>query len=195
MFSMDGRRKKLNELYASYEEEVAEFKKAAVCTSGCAFCCTDVGNIDINTLEGIIIQERVSTLGEQAEEINARLVQNKREREKGRHSRCPFLKEDSTCIIYDIRPFSCRQLYSVRLCISAPVVHRQAVEAARQTVRKIQQLDMNGYSGHISYILYLLAQKVIRNQYLLGKSDPGKIADFGKSHGILINRFAASGRF
>ncbi len=193
MFSLDARRKKLNEIYAAYEDEVAEFKKAAVCTVGCAFCCTEVGNIDMNTLEGIIIQDHVSAFGERVgTEIGARLLRNKEEREKGRLARCPFLKDDSTCSIYDIRPFSCRQLYSVKLCTSAPVMHRQAYEASRKTIRKIQQLDVNGYSGHISYILFLLAQKAFRNQYLLGKSNPGGIADFGKSHGILINRFAVS---
>lgn len=195
MFSLDARRKKLNELYAAYEDEVAEFKKAAVCTVGCAFCCTDVGNIDINTLEGIIIQERINSLGEQiAAETGRRLIQNKGEREMGRLSRCPFLKEDRTCLVYDIRPFSCRQLYSVKPCISAPVIHRRAVEASSETIRKIQQLDLSGYSGHITYVLYLLTQRYFRNKYLLGTSDPGEIADFGKSHGILINRFAVSGR-
>lgn len=195
MFSLNARRKKLNELYAAYEDEVVEFKKAAVCTVGCAFCCTEVGNIDINTLEGIIIQDRMPAFGERIDaEISTRLLRNKEERKQGRLARCPFLKEDSTCSIYDIRPFSCRQLYSVKLCISAPVMHRRAYEASRKLVQEIQQLDINGYSGHISYILFLLTRKAFRNQYLLGKSDPGEIADFGKSHGILINRFAVSGR-
>jgi Fe-S-cluster containining protein len=184
------KRKKLEELYSQYEKEVDEFKKSAVCVKGCADCCIDVGNIDITTLEGIIIYNRMATFEELLKsEIKARLAQNKMEREKGRLSRCAFLKEDKTCMIYDIRPFSCRRLYSVKKCDGeSPTIHRQALNLARQTVKKIQQLDFSGYSGHISYILYLLGKEKFRKLYLRGKLKPQKIADFGRSHGILINR-------
>ncbi|MCD4754502.1 MAG: YkgJ family cysteine cluster protein, partial [Deltaproteobacteria bacterium] len=107
------KRKKLKELYNQYEEGVAKFKKSAACVKGCADCCIDVGNIDITTLEGIIIHDRVATFEEPLKsEIKARLAQNKMERENGGLSRCAFLKADKTCMIYDIRPFSCRWLYS-----------------------------------------------------------------------------------
>jgi Fe-S-cluster containining protein len=184
------KRKKLKELYSQYEKDVAEFKKSAVCVKGCADCCIDVGNIDITTLEGIIIHDRVATFEEPLKlEIKTRLAKNKIEREKGRLSRCAFLKADKTCMIYDIRPFSCRRLYSVKKCDGAsPTIHRQALNLAGQTVKKIQRLDFNGYSGHISYILYLLDREEFRKLYMRGKFRPQKIADFGQSHGILINR-------
>ncbi|MBW1717643.1 MAG: hypothetical protein JRJ77_17835 [Deltaproteobacteria bacterium] len=54
----------------------------------------------------------------------------------------------------------------------------------------MQRLDDTGYSGHISFILYLLDKPGFRKLYLSGGFDPGKIARFGKSHGIVINRFA-----
>jgi hypothetical protein len=63
----------------------------------------------------------------------------------------------------------------------------QALNLAKQTVKKIQQLDSSGYSGHISYILFLLDKEEFRKRYLRGKFKPQKIADFGQSHGILIN--------
>ena len=184
------KREKLKELYSQYEKDVAEFKKSAACVKGCANCCIDVGNIDITTLEGIIIHDRMAGFEEPLKsEIKARLALNKRHRENGMLSRCAFLKVDKTCIIYDIRPFSCRWLYSVKKCDGAsPTVHRRALNLAKQTVKKIQQLDYTGYSGHISYILFLLDKKEFRKLYLSGKSKPQKIADFGKSHGILINR-------
>lgn len=184
------KRTKLKELYSQYEEDVAEFKKSAACVKGCADCCIGVGNIDITTFEGIIIHDRLATFkGPLKSEIKARLAQNKMERENGRLSRCAFLRADKTCMIYDIRPFSCRWLYSVKKCIGgSPTIHRQALTLAKQTVKKIQQLDFSGYSGHISYILYLLDKKEFRNLYLRGKFKPQKIADFGRSHGILINR-------
>jgi len=185
------KRKKLKELYSQYEKDVAEFKRSAACVKCCADCCIDVGNIDITTLEGIIIHDRVATFEEPLKsEIRARLAQNKMQREKGRLSRCAFLKADKTCMIYDIRPFSCRWLYSVKKCDGAsPTIHRKAINLAKQTVKKIQQLDPSGYSGHISYILFLLDKKEFRKLYLRGKFKPQKIADFGRSHGILINRF------
>jgi Fe-S-cluster containining protein len=184
------KREKLKELYSQYEKDVAEFKKSAACVKGCADCCIDVGNIDITTLEGIIIHDRVNTFEKSLKsEIKTGLAKNKMEREKGRLSRCAFLKADNTCMIYNIRPFSCRRLYSVKKCDGAsPTIHRQALNLAGQTVKKIQRLDSSGYSGHISYILFLLDGEEFRKLYLYGKFKPQKIADFGRSHGILINR-------
>ncbi|MEA3385349.1 MAG: YkgJ family cysteine cluster protein [Thermodesulfobacteriota bacterium] len=184
------KRKKLKELYNQYEKDVAEFKKSAACVKGCADCCINVGNIDITTLEGMIIHDRVSMFEEPLKsEIKARLAQNMMQREKGKLSRCAFLQADKTCMTYDIRPFSCRWLYSVKKCDGAsPIIHRKASNLARQIVKKIQWLDPTGYSGHISYILFLLDKEEFRKPYLCGKFKPQQIADFGRSHGILINR-------
>jgi Fe-S-cluster containining protein len=193
MMDIEEKKENLRELYEQYEEDVAEFKKAAACEAGCANCCIDVEDVDIITLEGIIIRERMATFDRSVQaEIRARLAQNKEEREEGKLSRCAFLRADNTCMIYDIRPFSCRQLYSVKRCNGAPpTIHRQAVNLARQTVDKMQRLDFGGYSGHISYILYLLAKEDFRRRYLHGRSDPRKIVNFGRSHGIVINRFVS----
>jgi hypothetical protein len=57
-------------------------------------------------------------------------------------------------------------------------------------VKEIQRLDNTGYSGHISFILHLLGMAEFRKAYLSGAFNPALIADFGKSHGIIINRFA-----
>ncbi len=187
------KKKRLEELYGQYERGVAEFKKSAACIKGCATCCIYVGNIDITTLEGIIIYERLATLKEPIKsEIRARLIQNKIDREMKKLSQCPFLRKDRTCMIYDIRPFSCRRLYSIRRCNGgSPIIHRQALEMANQILKKIQQLDSKGYSGHISYILYLLDKREFRKAYLCDRFNPQKIANFGKTHGILINQYIA----
>ena len=93
-------------------------------------------------------------------------------------------KKDAVC-----RPFSCRRLYSLRRCSDGgPMVHRQAMAVARQTIIEIQHLDKNGYSGHHSFILYLLDQQEFRSFYRSGGFEPQKIMQFGKSHGIVINR-------
>jgi hypothetical protein len=151
-----------------------------------------MGNIDIVTLEGFVILEHI---GSQPDEFQAameeKIALNKAEKEKGLKPPCPFLKENRTCLIYAVRPFSCRQLYSVRECgDTGPAAHRQAVEAARATVREIQQLDETGYSGHISYILHLLEDNSFRKLYLSGGFAPERIMKFGKTHGLIINRVA-----
>jgi len=179
------------EIYNRFERDVSEFKKAAVCQIGCADCCINVGNVDITTLEGIIIHERINTLAKPLKaEIQKRLAQNRAEKENNKFAKCAFLKEDNTCLIYDIRPFSCRRLYSVEKCNGGPpIIHRQAVKLANEVVRELQYLDDTGYSGHLSFILYLLDKPKFKKAYLSGKFDPRKIKDFGISHNILINRF------
>jgi Fe-S-cluster containining protein len=183
---------RLREVYLGYEKAAEEFKRQAVCRRGCTSCCTIVGNVDVVTLEGLIIRERIAGMPPDAgEKIMKRLAENKSRYERGTQADCAFLDGDGACVIYDIRPFSCRQLYSVRECSGGgPTVHRQAVALSRQTVREIQGLDESGYSGHLSYILHLLDGKEFREVYLSGGLDPGRIRKFAKSHGIVINRFA-----
>ncbi len=191
--NIEEKKEKLQEIYNQYEKDVGEFKKAAACVIGCADCCIDVGKIDITTLEGIIIYEQIAIFEEPLRsEIKAKLLQNKAESEERKLVRCAFLKEDNSCLIYHIRPFSCRQLYSVRKCNGAsPTIHRHALELARQTMEKMQRLDSNGYSGHISYILHLLDDRNFRESYLRRRFEPQKIAEFGRSHKIFINRFVS----
>jgi len=191
--NIEEKKRKLWELYDQYEIDVAEFKKDAACTIGCADCCTDVGNIDITTLEGILIRGQIESFEEPLRsEIKKKIEKNKSESEQKKFVRCAFLKDDNTCLIYPIRPFSCRHLYSIRKCSGEPpTIHRGAVELAKKTVREIQRLDFNGYSGHISYILYLLDNRNFRETYLSGRFKPEKIASFGRSHKIVINRLAS----
>jgi hypothetical protein len=70
------------------------------------------------------------------------------------------------------------------------MAHRQAVDSARSTVREIQKLDDSGYSGHISYIIHLLEDLPFRKLYFSGGFAPEQIMKFGKTHGLIINRFA-----
>ena len=186
------KKKQLREIYERYEAEARPFKKEAICQVGCAYCCTDVGDVDITTLEGLIIWERLNTLPRPLrQQIQKKIVQNRQEKEQARIAPCPFLKDDDTCLVYDIRPFSCRQLYSLEECrVKGPTVHRQAVDIAKATVKDLQRLDDTGYSGHFSFILHLFERAQFKKLYLSGGFDPGKIASFGKSHSLTINRFA-----
>lgn len=185
------KKERLEAIYERFDADALEFKKDAICKIGCTYCCTDVGNVDIVTLEGVIIGEKVNRLPQPLKgQVKKKISQNRREKEKEKIARCPFLKEDDTCLIYEVRPFSCRQLYSIRQCRGrGPTVHRQATELAKEAVREIQHLDDTGYSGHVTFILYLLDKPGFRKLYLSGGFDPGEIAKFGKTHRIVINRF------
>jgi hypothetical protein len=185
---------RLTEIYATYEAAAREFKREAVCRAGCAFCCTHYGPLDILTLEGCVIQAWLAArTRSQRASLSKKITENRRARESGQAARCPFLDGRDTCRIYPLRPFSCRQLYSLRPCSGiGPTVHRAAAALARATVLRLQQLDETGYSGHLTFILALLDQPDFRRTYSSGGFDPGRIMAFGKSHGIVINRLAAS---
>lgn len=184
------KQERLREIYDRFEREVSGFKSQAVCGLGCAFCCTYMGDIDITTLEGLIIRGKIDTFSDSVKELILNGVEEDRKKKKsGIKSRCPFLAEKGACLIYDVRPFSCRQLYSVRKCDDkGPMVHRQAVDLARSTVREIQKLDDTGYSGHHSYIIHLLDQSDFEKLYRAGGFDPARISEYGKLHSISINR-------
>jgi Fe-S-cluster containining protein len=190
--TFEEKKEQLRNIYDRFEQETKPYRQQAFCKAGCSFCCTFMGNIDILTLEGLIITEHIEC---QPEEFQAELKRLSKEnmtlKESGQKPPCSFLHENNTCQIYTIRPFSCRQLYSVRECgVSGPMAHRQAVDVARSTVREIQKLDDTGYSGHISYIIDLLDDPSFRKLYLSGGFAPEEIMKFGKAHGLIINRFA-----
>jgi Fe-S-cluster containining protein len=189
----EDKKQKLQQIYERFEGDARSYKQHAICKIGCSYCCTDVGNVDINTLEGLVIRERIKTFPQPLKgDTQKKLAQNKRKKERQNIAPCPFLKEDDTCLIYDIRPFSCRQLYSIRECRDrGPTVHREAVALAKEAVREMQQLDDTGYSGHLSFILYLLDRPEFRRVYLAGGFDPQKIMTFGKTHSIIINRLVS----
>ncbi len=179
-------------IYEEYEREAKPYKAKAICRPGCSFCCTGFGNIDMVTLEGEIIRRYINECKKpERNKFRKQIDKNKKDKEKGVFTRCPFLNEADMCRIYEVRPFICRSLYSVSDCRQekGPTLHREAKALADKTIIKIQALDDTGYSGHISYILYLLNKDSFRKTYLTGGFDPQGILSFGKSHHIAINRF------
>jgi hypothetical protein len=190
MMTIAEKKRNLLPAYRAFEEAVAEMKTLAVCEMGCNFCCTQMGRIDITTLEGLVILERLEGMsGDIRDELRKKIGRNRSEKEQGLTSPCPFQDSEGACIFYDVRPFSCRHLYSLRKCDSGgPLLHRQAVDMAGKTVRKIQGIDESGYSGHLTFILHLLGLPDFRRIYVAGGFDPAMIAGFGKTHGITINR-------
>jgi len=189
------KQEKLKDIYNDFVIQVHPFMVNAVCKPGCSFCCIHFGHVDVITLEGFIIHEWMENLSKSDQiDLHKKIVKNMKKKKKRSIARCPFLSRDNTCRIYDIRPFSCRQLYSMETCTAkGPVIHRKMVEMVKMTVKRLQHLDATGYSGHLSYILHLISMPDFKELYQKGGFDPAKIMSFGKRYGIVINR-SVSGR-
>lgn len=191
---LDEKSPKLTALYDEFEEAVRAAVAGAVCRPGCADCCTNVGNIDAVTLEGWAILTYLRNLpAARQKDLNKRLKENRKHKSASKLLRCAFLREDRTCAVYPVRPFSCRRLYSIKVCgETGPTVHRTVWETARRIEAAIQTLDDTGYSGHIAYILALLNDARFRAVYLDGGFEPEAIRAYAREHGISINRYLAS---
>ena len=191
--NLAAKREQLTRIYETFEAKMDPLTQEAVCVPGCAYCCTHFGTVDITTLEGLLIQEKLARLPRPIKiRLGKAIAQNRRRKQLGQTAVCPFLDKKKRCRIYEVRPFSCRQLYSVRPCgDEGPQLHRKAVSVARETIAALQRLDDTGYSGHLSYILDLLELPGFKDFYLGGKFDPGSIQEYGRTHGLVINRMVS----
>jgi uncharacterized protein len=188
---MEERSEKIRKLYDAFDESAAQFKKEAACGQGCAYCCKDAGTIDITTLEGFIIKRKLDIMPRSRQiALKKALIADMKKRQVGKSSVCPFLMKNDRCMIYEIRPFSCRRIYSVHRCDAThpPMLNRNFMDIANQTIKSLQQLDDTGYSGHISYILHMLNIPRFLSTYLSGEFKPEECIDFAKSHRIVINQ-------
>ena len=190
---MKNKLKKLVQLYDRFSEETKDFQYNAACSKGCAFCCTEAGSIDVTTLEALHMRETIGRmLRRRQTEINKLLAKEMKKREAGTIVPCPFLLKNSTCMIYEVRPFACRRMYSLHRCSreNPPQISRRYMAAAQEALKALQLLDDHGYSGHISYILHLLDASPFLDTYLSGEFKPEEIMAFGKTHRIVINKMA-----
>ncbi len=181
----------LEAIYKKFEETTRELKQGMACSQGCSFCCEAAGSIDITTLEGVRIRQAMEKMPKSRQkELTKAFRKEIKNRENKVVTPCPFLMKNRACMIYDVRPFSCRRVYSVHVCTqdAPPAVSRQVMEVAGRTIGELQQLDNTGYSGHLSYILYMLSVPAFWQTYMNGEFKPVEIMEFGKSHHIGINR-------
>ena len=186
-------KQRLQAIYDDFEKSAAAYKREAACRKGCAFCCTDAGRIDITTAEGLVIHELMATLPRSRQvALRKALAADMKRRERGQSSTCPLLMKNRACAIYAVRPFACRRIYSLKVCSleQHPILSRQVMELGDAVIRKLQALDDSGYSGHLSYILHMLDTPAFLATYLAGDYRPEAIMQFGKSHGIVINKMA-----
>jgi hypothetical protein len=56
------------------------------------------------------------------------------------------------------------------------------------TIRKLQELDDTGYSGHMSFVLALLEYPGFLDLYQRGAFNPASVAEFGRKYRLVINR-------
>lgn len=186
------KKKKLFELYDAFEAAVRPYLESAVCKTGCADCCTTVGEVSASTLEGVFILEYMKSLPQFVQkDLKKKLKKNRQQKREFPYVPCAFLTEDRMCSIYPVRPFSCRRLYSVRVCgETGPTVHRDVWKLAGEFETKIRLLDDTGCCGHLSYILALLNESRFFKAYLEGEFFPEELRELALSHHVVVNRFA-----
>jgi Fe-S-cluster containining protein len=192
--SMRNKLEKLAQIYDRFSEETNGFLSNAACDKGCAFCCTQAGSIDITTLEGLQIRGAINRMPRRRQtETKKALAKEIKKREAGNVVACPFLQKNKTCMIYAVRPFACRRIYSLHRCSpeNPPRLSRHYMAVAQETLKTLQRLDEHGYSGHISYILHMLDASRFLETYLDGEFKPEEIMTFGKTHRIFINQIVA----
>ena len=191
MALMEEKLNQIRENYDAFEDGAAPYKTGAACRKGCAYCCTDAGSIDITTLEGLAIRSEILGLARPLQlKVKKALNRDMKKRENGRPNPCPFLMKNRACLIYANRPFSCRRIYSLHTCSAEqpPMLHRAVMKTAAETIRRLQHIDDTGYTGHLSFILFLLENTKFLETYLAGDYRPEEIMHFGKTHRITINR-------
>jgi len=185
---------RLHSVYEEFEVAAAPYKKESVCSKGCSFCCREAGRIHITTLEGWVISQAIERLSRSRKvSLKKKLAADMKRRESGKPAPCPFLMKNRACMIYASRPFICRRMYSLKVCSKEqhPVVNRKVMNLADETILRLQRLDDTGYSGHLSYILFMLSTPAFLQTYLDGYFRPEEVQDFGNSHGMIINRMIA----
>jgi uncharacterized protein len=93
-------------------------------------------------------------------------------------------------MIYEARPFSCCRITSIHTCSkeNPKKIHKDIMVLTETSIKGLQCMDKNGYSGHLSYILYLLSTPVFLKTYFKGGFKPEEIMVFGRFHKIIINK-------
>ncbi len=196
MLDLIQKRRQLLEIYAAYEAESEPCRSGAACEPGCADCCTNVGDVDMTTLEGLFLQDAVRCLPPSLQKDLRRLIkENRKVKGRSRVARCAFLLSDNLCAVYTARPFSCRRLYSMKRCgETGPTVHRRLWMLAESYVDSLRELDGTGCSGHMSYVLSLLNDARFLKSYLEGGFAPDQVRGLIHDHGLTVNRYASKSK-
>lgn len=187
-------------LLGIYEEFEKWEEEKKVCKKGCAACCTQ--NVLITAVEGDLIHRFIREQG-RAEWFVDRVQQRGPSRKVvmttnafaasclqgedvgpesyGNGEPCPFL-EDKCCMIYEVRPFSCRCFISGTLCgPGAPAtVDDTYLSAATAVMQIIEHLGQGEYLGNMLDVLLALCDLPENRKYV--ELLPASLSDQGRAH-------------
>lgn len=164
----------LETIYACFDEWSKRF--AFSCSRGCAFCCTQ--NVTITAVEAQILLDYIDSQGMRKWLVSklAAGLPPRREiittnqfaqsclngddpplADSDFDSVCPFL-ENELCMVYPVRPFSCRCFSSTVVCrrggsAVVPPVYLSAATAVSQIIEHLGQFNIWGNMLHVLYVL------------------------------------------
>lgn len=193
----------LKNIYTSYGKFSKEVR--SVCAIGCASCCTQ--NVSATTLEAYYILEWLK------ENHKLDLLKGLDQISKGKISRpaittnelaykclnrieppeedtpapsdpCPFLDEkDKKCLIYEVRPFSCRILFSEKKCdeIGHATVDPVLFTVNSALLQIVEHIDSGGLFANMIDMLMFFGDKKNSDEYLRNNT-------LQSSNGFLRNR-------
>ncbi|MBW2645574.1 MAG: YkgJ family cysteine cluster protein [Deltaproteobacteria bacterium] len=177
----------LKNIYTSYDKFSKEVKN--VCAIGCASCCTQ--NVSVTTLEAYYILEWLKEndkldLLKSVEQIsNENLskpaittnelayrclnqVEPPDEEVPNPSDPCPFLDEkEKKCLIYEVRPFGCRALFSEKKCDETghAIVDPVLFTINSTLLQVVEHIDSKGLFANMIDMLVFLKDKKNSDEY------------------------------
>jgi Fe-S-cluster containining protein len=193
----------LKNVYTAYDKFSEEIRN--VCTIGCASCCTQ--NVSVTTLEVDYILEwlkknNTRNLLKGLEQISREglsrpavttnelaykclnQIEPPEEELPSPSGICPFLEEtDKKCLIYAVRPFSCRMIFSERKCdeVGHATLDPVVLTINSTFLQVVEHIDVGGLFANMIDMLSFFEDKKNFDAYLCNET-------LQLSNGFLQNR-------
>lgn len=176
-------------IYEVYAETAKNFYSQ--CKLECKLCCTAA--VLATTIEADLIIDFLEKIGDSS--IMARAItapdrdfvrpclsintlaahclrkeqSNEEDHVKTNSGKC-FFRGDDGCLIYPVRPFSCRCMWSERLCLdgSQAVMDPLLVTISGVCQQLIEDVDQGGLYGNLKDLIIFLNEQTHRTAYLNG---------------------------
>lgn len=175
----------LKAIYTIYDEVVADWDPA--CRAACSICCT--ADVTATTIEAYLILEETADRREEwfrriammdaegrfrpAFTINHLAELCRRNQElppetpPSGTSRCPFLDETQQCLIYVVRPFGCRSMFSRRDCRHQghADMDERWMAVNELFMQYIEHIDVHGGTGNLLDVLMFFSDPARQQAY------------------------------
>lgn len=187
--TLELKRTLLSSLYRVYDEATQHFERA--CRLRCHTCCTQ--NVLCTTLEADLMVNYLQNANRSdlVDRIQMRPAKQilrpsttlnelagyclRRQEPPEQHaalplSPCIFL-EDGACLVYAVRPFACRSLWSEQTCADRGEARMNPVLVSLNGVfeQTIEHIDQGGFYGNLLDLLSALVSDENRDTYRLGR--------------------------